>query len=72
MGTDLFGSLTEATCAALLISSTNLIGTDQNGQIMFEPQFGNMLLPLVSTGFGILCSMITSVVGIYLMRVENK
>jgi len=35
MGADLFGSFAEATCAALVISSTNLIGTDINGEIRY-------------------------------------
>lgn len=31
MGADLFGSFAEATCAAFVISSTNLVGSDQKG-----------------------------------------
>jgi Na+/H+-translocating membrane pyrophosphatase len=71
MGADLFGSFAEATCAALVISSTNLIGTDQMGEIRYEVvQIHNLMLPMVSSAFGIVCCIVASVAGIYINRVD--
>lgn len=51
MGADLFGSLAEATCAALVVSGTSkeLIGTS-----------GSVLFPLMITAVGIIMCFITS------------
>lgn len=70
MGADLFGSFAEATCAALVISSANLIGTDQNGEIRYEVQISNLMLPMVSSAFGIVCCIVASVAGIYINTVD--
>jgi len=50
MGADLFGSLAESTCAALVVSSTSmdLLTTD-----------GSLLFPLIVTAAGIVASMIS-------------
>lgn len=73
MGADLFGSFAEATCAALVISSTNLIGTDINGEIRYENvEISNLMLPLVSSAFGIICCIFASAVGIYINKVDEQ
>lgn len=53
MGSDLFGSFAEATCAALVIASTS-------------PELGNnfahVLFPLTITATGIVCSLLVSLI----------
>ncbi|KNH07631.1 vacuolar-type proton translocating pyrophosphatase 1 [Perkinsela sp. CCAP 1560/4] len=51
MGSDLFGSFGEATCAALIVASTSNELT---------ANFGSMMFPLVITAVGILVCMLTS------------
>jgi Na+/H+-translocating membrane pyrophosphatase len=51
MGADLFGSLAEATCAALVVGSTSLELSSTPNAAYF---------PLMITAVGILCSFITT------------
>lgn len=51
MGADLFGSLAESTCAALVVGASAV-------EIAKEPNF--IYFPLMITAIGILCSFVTS------------
>ena len=67
MGSDLFGSFAESTCAALvLIASTPDI--IQNGKIL-QPQI--LAFPLMISSAGIIGCFITSIFGIYVYRVNT-
>jgi inorganic pyrophosphatase len=67
MGSDLFGSFAESTCAALvLIASTP--GIIQNGQIL-QPEV--LSFPLMISSAGIFGCFITSIIGIYVYRVDT-
>jgi inorganic pyrophosphatase len=62
MGSDLFGSYAESSCAALVIS-----GTSQT------LSYGNYyLFPLLITSSGLLVSLVTASIGLYLMKVNTK
>lgn len=50
MGADLFGSLAESTCAALVVSGTSSELVEGTGAFYF---------PLIITGFGIIASIVT-------------
>lgn len=65
MGADLFGSFAESTCAALVVSSTNFSLT--NGK---EIEIGDLMFPLLLSAFGILASLVTSIVAIYITKVN--
>jgi H+-translocating diphosphatase len=62
MGSDLFGSFAESTCAALVVS----------GQSAELVQGGNYLFPLLVTAGGILVCLATSVVATHIMTVTEK
>jgi inorganic pyrophosphatase len=67
MGSDLFGSFAEATCASLvLIASTPEIMV-QNGTINDNV----LLFPLMISAAGIIGCFLTSIFGIYLYKVNN-
>jgi inorganic pyrophosphatase len=69
MGADLFGSFAESTCAALVISSTTLFaseGIKYNHEIYLQ----NLMFPLILTAIGIIVSLITSAIGIYINKVD--
>lgn len=63
MGADLFGSLAESTCAALVVSGTSieLISTS-----------GAMFFPLMITAIGILVCVLTSVIATNLTTVTME
>lgn len=63
MGADLFGSLAESTCAALVVSATSPEITNTDGAMFF---------PLVITAAGIFVSFITSFFATNFMRVNEK
>jgi Na+/H+-translocating membrane pyrophosphatase len=68
MGADLFGSFAESTCAALVISTNNL-KTDalfQNFDIDCN------MFPFVLMAAGIIVSLLTSIVGIYMQTVKEN
>jgi len=62
MGSDLFGSFAESTCAALVVSGTS-VGLTTGA---------NFLWPLVLSASGILVSIITSFFATYVMTVTEK
>jgi H+-translocating diphosphatase len=62
MGSDLFGSFSESTCAALVVSATSpelIVGS-------------NYMTPLVVSGLGIVACLIVSFIAIYLMPVTSE
>ncbi len=61
MGADLFGSLAESTCAALVISSNTLFEVGAR-----EVAIRNLTYPLVIVAFGIVVCVITSLVATYI------
>lgn len=62
MGSDLFGSLAESSCAALVVIAHT---TD----LMKDPNV--LFLPLLITGIGILTCFVTSLFGIYFYKVNH-
>jgi H+-translocating diphosphatase len=65
MSADLFGSLAESTCAALLLSSDSLLSKG-------DLSMNNQSYPLVVVAFGILACVATNYVGLYLSRIKAK
>ena len=63
MGSDLFGSFAESTCAALVI-----IANTEN-LIIFEK---SLYFPLLISAYGIFACFLTSIFGIYFYRVETE
>jgi len=61
MGADLFGSLAESTCAALVVSATSV-------ELMIEP--ASAYFPLLITGAGIIVSFVTCFFATHVMKVE--
>ena len=61
MGSDLFGSFAEATCAALVVMASNAE--------LAHPQY--LLFPLLIAAVGIVVCIITSYIGIYYNKVES-
>ena len=55
MGADLFGSFAESTCAALVISCSELVGYDSR-----HVYYRNLFFPLLIPAVGILLSMLTT------------
>lgn len=66
MGADLFGSLAESTCAALVISSNTLFAT--GSQVV---ALQNLMYPITMIAFGIIICIITSIIGIYCNNVDE-
>lgn len=64
MGADLFGSLAEATCAALVVSGSSK-------ELMSTANGGAMYFPLVITAVGILVSFVTSFAATHLSTVTK-
>lgn len=64
MGADLFGSFAEATCAALVLIAQSTDAVSQNNGIA-------LYFPLVISAVGILCCFLTSIVGVYVYRVDQ-
>ena len=62
MGSDLFGSLAESTCAALLVSATS-------EELIFK---GAYFYPLLITATGIMISIFTAQVAFYTYRSIKK
>lgn len=61
MGSDLFGSFAEATCASLVILST----------IKSLSELKYLLFPLMIAAAGILASFITSIYGLFIYKVDE-
>jgi len=66
MGSDLFGSFAESTCAALVVSGSSLKALDSD-----VVHFDSLWYPLLVTAFGIIVCMVTSVVALYMSKVEE-
>lgn len=67
MSADLFGSFAESTCAALVISSTSLVGTTVGCHFYIA----NLMYPLVLIALGIVLCILVSVLSTHIMRVET-
>lgn len=64
MGSDLFGSFAESTCAALvLITSNPMLFTTENIKMLWYP--------LMISAVGIIASLITSIIGIFVAKVNQ-
>lgn len=68
MSADLFGSFAESTCAALVISSTALIG---NG-VGCHYEIANLMYPLTLIGLGIFLCIFVSSLSTHCMSVETQ
>lgn len=66
MGSDLFGSFAESTSASLVVSGASLLATGAT-----DVDFNTLWYPLLVTAFGIIVSIITSVVALYMSKVEQ-
>lgn len=69
MSADLFGSFAEATCAALVISSTTLEAKVDG--IVCNYYLSNLMYPLLLMAFGIVLCIIVSVLATHILRVET-
>ena len=69
MGSDLFGSFAESTCAALVLIASNpsLMGTDDQEEI----DDNVLLYPLMISSMGIIGCFVTSLFGIYIYKVNT-
>lgn len=67
MSADLFGSFAESTCAALVISSTSLIGNA--GNCNFE--IANFMYPLMIIALGIFFCIFVSMLATHCMKVDT-
>ena len=67
MSADLFGSFAESTCAALVISSTSLIGNA--GNCAFE--IANFMYPLMIIALGIFFCIFVSMLATHCMKVDT-
>lgn len=67
MSADLFGSFAESTCAALVISSTSLIGNA--GNCSFE--IANFMFPLMIIALGIFFCIFVSMLATHCMKVDS-
>lgn len=67
MSADLFGSFAESTCAALVISSTSLIGNA--GNCNFE--IANFMYPLMIIALGIFFCIFVSMLATHCMKVDS-
>ena len=69
MGSDLFGSFAESTCAALVLIASNptLMISEESGEI----DDNVLLFPLMISGVGIVACFLTSLFGIYIYKVNT-
>jgi len=65
MGSDLFGSFAESTCAALVVSGSSLKVVGET-----DVYLDNLFYPLLVTAFGIIVCLFTSIVALYWSKVE--
>lgn len=63
MGSDLFGSFAESTCAALVIMANNQT-------LISNPNY--LYLPLLISAYGIFACFITSLFGAYIYKVKTE
>lgn len=67
MSADLFGSFAESTCAALVISSTSLIGNSANCTY----EIANFMYPLMIIALGIFFCIFVSMLATHFMKVDS-
>ena len=67
MGSDLFGSFAEATCAALVVSAGSLTHHNSDGDLVSDKAV--LMYPLLQSGAGILVCVVTAFIGIYITKV---
>ena len=67
MSADLFGSFAESTCAALVMSSTTLIGTGSGCDYFIS----NLMYPLVLIALGIVLCILVSTISTHCMEVKT-
>lgn len=67
MSADLFGSFAESTCAALVVSSTTLIGSS----VICAHEISNLMYPLMVIAIGIVLCLIVSVLSTHIMSVND-
>lgn len=65
MSADLFGSFAESTCAALVMSSTTLIGSASGCEYMIS----NLMYPLILIALGIFFCIFVSILSTHCMKV---
>jgi Na+/H+-translocating membrane pyrophosphatase len=65
MSADLFGSFAESTCAALVISSTSLIGSSRG----CDYYISNFMFPLMIIALGIVVCVFVSMLATHCMSV---
>lgn len=66
MGSDLFGSFAESTSASLVVSGASLIAVGET-----SVSLDNLWYPLLVTAFGIIVSILTSIVALYFSEVKR-
>ena len=69
MGSDLFGSFAESTCASLVISGASLTALDGEAGVV---NINNLWYPLLVSAFGIIVCIVTSYVALYVSKVEDN
>jgi inorganic pyrophosphatase len=67
MSADLFGSFAESTCAALVMSSTSLIGTGSGCYF----RISNLMYPLLMIAFGIFICILVSTLSTHINTVKT-
>lgn len=67
MGSDLFGSFAESTCAALVISGASLVAKDE-----LAVDINNLMFPLLITAVGILVCFVSSLLPIFVQSVNRN
>lgn len=70
MGSDLFGSFAESTCAALVVSATLLKFKDEDHNHRLTTSVDVLMYPLLASAVGILVCILTSYIGIYVTKVN--
>ena len=68
MSADLFGSFAESTCAALVISSTSLIGSASG----CDYEIANFMFPLMIIALGIFFCIFVSMLSTHCMKVDTQ
>ncbi|CAK87669.1 unnamed protein product (macronuclear) [Paramecium tetraurelia] len=68
MGADLFGSFAESTCAALVVSSTQLRVPSEGG---YSIEIGQLMYPLMVSAFGIGICILVSAYAVYISKVNH-
>lgn len=66
MGSDLFGSFAESTSASLVVSGASLMAAGETSVTI-----DNLWYPLLVTAFGIVVSILTSIICLYFSKVER-